>query len=82
MPLEAVLTNLKKFTRYRIVVQAYNRIGAGPRNEDLIISTAEDGKIAHDSIYNWLIDYIYIYLLLGLTLLTCNFLLVINWVNN
>ena len=61
MPLEAVLTNLKKFTRYRIVVQAYNRIGAGPRNEDLIISTAEDGKVAHDSIHNWFIDHIYIY---------------------
>ena len=44
VPLEAVLTNLKKFTRYRIVVQAYNRIGAGPRNQDLIVSTAEDGK--------------------------------------
>ena len=44
-PLQAVLTNLKKFTRYRIVVQAYNRIGAGPRNQDLIVSTAEDGSI-------------------------------------
>ena len=42
-PLVAVLTNLKKYTRYRIVVQAYNRIGAGPRNQDLIVSTAEDG---------------------------------------
>ena len=66
MPLEAVLTNLKKFTRYRIVVQAYNRIGAGPRNEDLIISTAEDGKVAHDSIHNWFIDHIYVFL--GITL--------------
>ena len=68
MPLEAVLTNLKKFTRYRIVVQAYNRIGAGPRNEDLIISTAEDGKVAHDSIHK-LIYRSYIYIFLGLTLL-------------
>ena len=69
MPLEAVLTNLKKFTRYRIVVQAYNRIGAGPRNEDLIISTAEDGKVAHDSSYNWFMDHIYIYIYIGLSLL-------------
>ena len=44
-PLVAVLTNLKKYTRYRVVIQAYNRIGAGPRNQDLIVSTAEDGNV-------------------------------------
>ena len=82
MPLEAVLTNLKKFTRYRIVVQAYNRIGAGPRNEDLIISTAEDGKVSHDSIYYWFIDHICIPRSYSTFALTCNFLLVINWINN
>ena len=27
-------------------MQAFNRIGAGPRNQDLIVSTAEDGKNA------------------------------------
>ena len=47
VPLQAVLSNLKKYTRYRIVVQAYNRIGAGPRNQDLIVSTDEDGIIRY-----------------------------------
>ena len=47
IPLQAVLSNLKKYTRYRIVVQAYNRIGAGPRNQDLIVSTEEDGNICY-----------------------------------
>ena len=44
-PLVTVLTNLKKYTRYWVVIQAYNRIGAGPRNQDLIVSTAEDGNV-------------------------------------
>ena len=38
------LTNLKKFTQYSVVVQAYNRVGAGPRNEEIVVTTDEDGE--------------------------------------
>ena len=38
------MDHLKKFTQYSIVVQAFNRVGAGPRSQELTVSTAEDGK--------------------------------------
>ncbi|XP_046988370.1 Down syndrome cell adhesion molecule-like protein 1 homolog [Schistocerca americana] len=40
--LQITLSNLRKFTEYNIVVQAYNRAGAGPRSEEYIASTDED----------------------------------------
>ena len=36
------LNHLKKFTEYSIVVQAYNKIGAGPRNKPIYATTSED----------------------------------------
>ncbi len=38
------LTHLKKYTRYAVVVQAYNRLGAGPRTEEIEVMTGEDGE--------------------------------------
>ncbi|XP_077985299.1 cell adhesion molecule DSCAM-like [Glandiceps talaboti] len=36
------LKTLKKFTKYSIVVQAFNDIGAGPRSEAKVVMTLED----------------------------------------
>lgn len=41
---EHTVTNLDKFTRYNVVVQAFNRRGAGPRTEQFTVTTLEDGK--------------------------------------
>lgn len=38
------LTNLKKFTRYSVVVQAYNVLGQGPMTPEVVATTLEDGK--------------------------------------
>ena len=40
-----VLNNLEKFTRYSISIQAYNKIGTGPKNiPEVVAKTEEDGK--------------------------------------
>ncbi|XP_028968106.1 Down syndrome cell adhesion molecule-like protein Dscam2 [Galendromus occidentalis] len=39
---ECFLNNLRKFTKYSILLQAYNSIGAGPRSDEIVVSTAED----------------------------------------
>nr|XP_050864341.1 cell adhesion molecule Dscam2-like isoform X5 [Vespula vulgaris] len=36
------LTNLKKFTRYSVVVQAYNTLGQGPVTPEVVATTLED----------------------------------------
>ncbi|KAK2587184.1 hypothetical protein KPH14_002930 [Odynerus spinipes] len=36
------LTNLKKFTRYSVVVQAYNALGQGPVTPEVVATTLED----------------------------------------
>ncbi|XP_076760631.1 cell adhesion molecule Dscam2 isoform X3 [Xylocopa sonorina] len=36
------LTNLKKFTRYSVVVQAYNALGQGPMTPEEVATTLED----------------------------------------
>ncbi|XP_046143887.1 Down syndrome cell adhesion molecule-like protein Dscam2 isoform X7 [Osmia bicornis bicornis] len=36
------LTNLKKFTRYSVVVQAYNALGQGPMTPEVVATTLED----------------------------------------
>ncbi|XP_026302210.1 Down syndrome cell adhesion molecule-like protein Dscam2 isoform X11 [Apis mellifera] len=36
------LTNLKKFTRYSVVVQAYNVLGQGPMTPEVVATTLED----------------------------------------
>ncbi|XP_049947468.1 Down syndrome cell adhesion molecule-like protein Dscam2 [Schistocerca serialis cubense] len=40
--LQNTLTNLQKFTEYTILVQAYNRVGAGPRSKEVVATTDED----------------------------------------
>ncbi|XP_049771876.1 Down syndrome cell adhesion molecule-like protein Dscam2 [Schistocerca cancellata] len=40
--LQNTLTNLQKFTEYSILVQAYNRVGAGPRSKEVVATTDED----------------------------------------
>ncbi|XP_078048429.1 cell adhesion molecule Dscam2 [Augochlora pura] len=36
------LTNLKKFTQYNVVVQAYNALGQGPMTSEVVATTLED----------------------------------------
>lgn len=47
------LRNLKKFTKYSVEIQAYNKIGAGPRNSEIIESTAEDGECKDMKMCAW-----------------------------
>lgn len=39
------LTNLRRQTRYLIVVKAFNRAGVGPPSEELIAQTLETGEL-------------------------------------
>lgn len=41
---EITLSGLLKYTRYSIVVQAFNQIGVGPLSEPVSTQTMEDGK--------------------------------------
>lgn len=41
---EIVLKNLQKYTRYLVVVQAFNQMGEGPFSEPVTAQTLEDGK--------------------------------------
>lgn len=41
---EVLLQDLKKFTEYSIVVQAYNSQGAGTYSDPVLGKTAQDGK--------------------------------------
>ncbi|EEC15031.1 cell adhesion molecule, putative, partial [Ixodes scapularis] len=41
-PGECVLNNLRKHTKYSVLVQAYNAIGAGPRSDEAVVRTAQD----------------------------------------
>lgn len=38
------LTSLRKYTRYSIVVQAYNALGPGPMTPEVVSQTLEDGE--------------------------------------
>ena len=38
------IEQLKTFTRYAIILQAFNSKGAGPKSDELIVTTMEDGK--------------------------------------
>ena len=40
------LDNLKKFSQYGVVVQAFNRAGTGPSSSEINATTLEDGKQA------------------------------------
>jgi len=37
------LTNLKKFHKYGVVVQAFNEKGPGPLSTEVVVQTFEDG---------------------------------------
>lgn len=39
---EIILTNLKKFSKYGVVIEAYNRMGTGPPSKEVSASTMED----------------------------------------
>lgn len=41
---ETQLTSLKKFTKYAIIVQAFNSKGAGPASEEIVAQTLQNGK--------------------------------------
>lgn len=41
---EVILKNLLKYTRYLVIVQAFNQVGEGPFSEPAIAQTLEDGK--------------------------------------
>ena len=41
---------LKTFTDYVLVVQAFNRMGAGPKSQEVIVTTMEDGKLYHSDL--------------------------------
>lgn len=43
MPGDFRLTNLEKFTKYTVVVQAVNSIGEGPNSDPFSVLTLEDG---------------------------------------
>lgn len=45
MPGDFRLGGLEKFTKYSIVVLAFNAIGDGPRSEPLVVQTLEDGEL-------------------------------------
>lgn len=42
---ELLLTNLLKYTRYLVVVQAFNQVGLGPISEPVTAQTLEDGNL-------------------------------------
>ena len=39
-----VITGLKKYTRYEVVVKAYNNRGSGPLSQEVVATTLEDGE--------------------------------------
>lgn len=39
--LTSYLTNLRRKTAYSVIVQAYNKIGAGPRSDQVVVSTLD-----------------------------------------
>uniref|UniRef100_T1J9F3 Down syndrome cell adhesion molecule-like protein Dscam2 n=1 Tax=Strigamia maritima TaxID=126957 RepID=T1J9F3_STRMM len=39
---ELHLTNLRKFTKYSVLVQAFNRMGRGPHSDEVVALTSED----------------------------------------
>lgn len=41
---EIILKHLLKYTRYLVIVQAFNQVGEGPFSEPAIAQTLEDGK--------------------------------------
>lgn len=42
-PMSVIISGLDKFSKYAIHVQAFNRVGTGPKSADSISLTMEDG---------------------------------------
>jgi len=47
---ECVLTGLNKFSKYSIIVQAFNSKGAGPASEQIFVQTLEKGELEDNSL--------------------------------
>lgn len=44
--MEMLLENLDKYTRYSVSIQAYNKLGTGPKNvPEVVVKTDEDGNL-------------------------------------
>ena len=44
--MELLLENLDKYTRYSVFIQAYNKLGTGPKNvPEVVVKTDEDGNL-------------------------------------
>lgn len=41
---ETVLSNLKKYSQYHLIVQAYTSQGSGPPSKEIAVQTLEDGE--------------------------------------
>lgn len=39
-----VLTGLSRFTQYSVIVQAYNKKGAGPPSDEVVVQTLDSGE--------------------------------------
>jgi hypothetical protein len=42
-----VLQGLNSFTKYKVVVQAFNNVGAGPASAGVTVTTGEAGQNLH-----------------------------------
>lgn len=49
---ELILSSLLKYTRYAVVVQAFNQVGQGPLSEPVTAQTMEDGRCNSYKIIN------------------------------
>ena len=46
IPYSLVLTSLQPFTEYAVILQAFNSVGAGPRSDEIFVSTLESSPSA------------------------------------
>ncbi|XP_049524579.1 Down syndrome cell adhesion molecule-like protein 1 homolog [Dermacentor silvarum] len=44
VPTEVLLSPLRKFSPYLVLVQAFNAAGPGPRSDEVAVSTLDDGQ--------------------------------------
>lgn len=42
-PMHVLLHDLKKYTNYGVIVQSFNRLGPGPKSDEVVARTMEDG---------------------------------------
>lgn len=46
---EIILTNLRRATKYNIIVQAFNNKGSGPPCDELVVDTLQSGEYNHST---------------------------------